>query len=530
MHAGDWWSDRRARRRRPLRRRVRAFRGARNRAPLEQRARDGARARVSDHRGAGARAARDGGGDARARRSDRRRARRPRHRVCARARGPSGRGAPRRRPSSSRGGSGRRARSTTKGAGSTLPRWRRTPGSTAPRARSRSSTSRRSSPTRRQIRPCTSRRPNTPPGDGRASGPIGGSRLRTSATMPNAIRALADRQETRSPAKAGPSRAELLESVRAAPGRRGPRVVARVARSDRARALRPRPPPAGPAGRSGLLGARAPARRAETSSGALERIDALERSRGRQPGTAYLRARVALLLGSEDPRQIAERASALAMSMSAFAELELLAAEAWTRAGDRKRALAYARDLAENPQVDPAVRARARAIVEPTRQSSPPAERPASRRPPVSRRRPRPPPTRAQRPPRSERPRTLQSAAPARRRSERVLRSSPSNGAAFATSAGPVRSVGVQALRQSAAPRTSFRSCADRARSPSASRAAIARGAARFAPTPMRVDRRSLGRHLPSDARTAPPPSTSERPAPTRPPRRRRRRARRRRR
>jgi hypothetical protein len=112
------------------------------------------------------------------------------------------------------------------------------------------------------------------------------------------------------------------------------------------------------------------------TAGAVEKIDALERSRGRQPGTAYLRARVALLLGSEDARQLAEKASSLAMSMSSFAELELLAAEAWMRAGDRKRGLAYAHDLADNPQVDGVVRARARALVEPTSPSVAPVEAP----------------------------------------------------------------------------------------------------------------------------------------------------------
>src|SRR4029077_8086247 len=103
---------------------------------------------------------------------------------------------------------------------------------------------------------------------------------------------------------------------------------------------------------------------------------------GRQPGTAYLRARAALLLESEDPSDLAERVSALAMSMNAFAELELLAAEAWARAGDRKRALAYAHDLAENPQVDPVIRARARALVSPTLESAPPVARPPSVVPP----------------------------------------------------------------------------------------------------------------------------------------------------
>ena len=119
------------------------------------------------------------------------------------------------------------------------------------------------------------------------------------------------------------------------------------------------PSPTPPCGRSSWSSTGATADRR-----VVEKLDALERLRGRQPGTAYLRARVAHLLGTEDPRVIAERASSLAMSMNSFPELELLAAEAWDQAGERKRALAYARDLADNPQVDPVLRARARALVE----------------------------------------------------------------------------------------------------------------------------------------------------------------------
>ena len=117
------------------------------------------------------------------------------------------------------------------------------------------------------------------------------------------------------------------------------------------------------------------------TSDVQEKLDALERSRGRAPGTTYLRARLSFILGDESPRAIAERASSLALSMSAFPELELLAAEAWTRAGERRRALAYVRDLTENPQVDAQLRARARALVEGA--SAPSGERPALARPPT---------------------------------------------------------------------------------------------------------------------------------------------------
>jgi hypothetical protein len=98
-------------------------------------------------------------------------------------------------------------------------------------------------------------------------------------------------------------------------------------------------------------------------TGALERLDAIERTHGRSPCIAYLRARVAFMMGSEEPRALAERVASLAESLSAFADLELLAAEAWARAGEPRRASAYARDVVASPQADDDVRERAGAIV-----------------------------------------------------------------------------------------------------------------------------------------------------------------------
>ena len=79
----------------------------------------------------------------------------------------------------------------------------------------------------------------------------------------------------------------------------------------------------------------------------LEAVEAVERTRGRTPGTTYLRARVSLALHLEPPKLIAERVSALALSMTSFQELCLLAAEAWLDAGDPRRAMPYARDLVD---------------------------------------------------------------------------------------------------------------------------------------------------------------------------------------
>jgi hypothetical protein len=95
------------------------------------------------------------------------------------------------------------------------------------------------------------------------------------------------------------------------------------------------------------------------TAGLLEQIDTIERLRGRGPGTAYLRARLSLALGSEAPQRIAEKVSALALSMTSFTQLELLAAEAWTAAGNITRALPYARDLVDAATLDDETRARA---------------------------------------------------------------------------------------------------------------------------------------------------------------------------
>jgi hypothetical protein len=193
--------------------------------------------------------------------------------------------------------------------------------------------------------------------------------LASVAAIPGALRALADRQAPRSLREVGPTRVELLESIRA-------RISAGVLDSsrialdaiERALSLRDRPN-RGPLADQELWALELQLADGDPT-GVIEKIDAIERARGRQPGTIYLRARAALLLRSEDPDQLAERVSALAMSMNAFPELELLAAEAWAIAGDRKRAVAYAHNLADDPQVDSALRARARVIESPSHESA----------------------------------------------------------------------------------------------------------------------------------------------------------------
>ncbi len=94
------------------------------------------------------------------------------------------------------------------------------------------------------------------------------------------------------------------------------------------------------------------------SEGVVELVDAVDKAKGRQPATAYLRARAAFIAGRESPRAVAERIAALALTMPSFVELELLAAEAWTAAGDPKRAVPFARDLVANATVNDELRVR----------------------------------------------------------------------------------------------------------------------------------------------------------------------------
>jgi hypothetical protein len=97
--------------------------------------------------------------------------------------------------------------------------------------------------------------------------------------------------------------------------------------------------------------------------GTLDRIDEVERRIGRTPGTTYLRARVSLAMRLEPAKLIGERVSALALSMTSFQELALLAAEAWLEAGDPRRAMPYARDLVDAPGIDEGLLLRAQRLL-----------------------------------------------------------------------------------------------------------------------------------------------------------------------
>ncbi len=165
----------------------------------------------------------------------------------------------------------------------------------------------------------------------------------------------------RDAADAGPSRGDVLAWIQERARRFGT-PQRRLAAMEAALSTR-EAPARGPLSETAVWNLETKISRGELA-GVLEQIDAIEQRRGRGPGTAYLRARVALMTRSEEPRAIAERAAELATSMTGFHEVELLAAQAWFAAGDARRARAFARDLNENASADEVLRLQARAVLE----------------------------------------------------------------------------------------------------------------------------------------------------------------------
>ncbi|MEO6419648.1 MAG: hypothetical protein ABIP39_09595, partial [Polyangiaceae bacterium] len=178
--------------------------------------------------------------------------------------------------------------------------------------------------------------------------------LKNAALLPEALRMLAPR--TGAAAESSRTGWELVEILR----KRGMITAPRFTKIQEAMAVS-EPPPRGPLA-DPLVWEIETALSAGETDGVVERIEALERARGRQPATIYLRSRATLMLGSEAPEIIAERLSQLSSSHS-FAELELLTAQAWWAAGKPARALPFARDILSNPSTSNEVRARAELIV-----------------------------------------------------------------------------------------------------------------------------------------------------------------------
>jgi hypothetical protein len=178
-----------------------------------------------------------------------------------------------------------------------------------------------------------------------------------------ALGALKRTRELEGP-ETGPGRQEILAWLRARLRRAPATCAARFAAIETALGAR-EPPTRGPLADAELWALETKLSSGETD-GVVERLETIERRRGRLPATAYLRARVALMAGTEEPRAIAERVSALSTSMSAFHELQLLSAQAWAGAGDVRRAHAFARDLLENTMACDSLRMHAREVLDAT--------------------------------------------------------------------------------------------------------------------------------------------------------------------
>ena len=207
--------------------------------------------------------------------------------------------------------------------------------------------------------------------------------LQGAQELPVALRSLKPR--TREATEATPGRLEIVEWARER-AQRTPAAKERLAGIEDALATR-QPPTRGPLAETALWNLESKLARGDTA-GILEQLDGLEKRRGRTPATIYLRARIALLAGTEEPRAIAERVSTLSTSIANFPELQLLAAQAWARAGEKRRAEAFARDLHESTAVDEVLRMHALRVLDGLRD---PPRAPSDHPRPASSRRPRVP-------------------------------------------------------------------------------------------------------------------------------------------
>ncbi len=162
--------------------------------------------------------------------------------------------------------------------------------------------------------------------------------------------------------ESGPSRVEILDELGASFALANDAGRARLAMIERATAVSRTPPARGPLSDPAAWSIESQINAGDVT-GAMNRISAMEQTHPVEtPSLVYLRSRTALLAAREEPRVIAERVSKLAARAS-FAELELLAAQAWAAAGDMARALPFARTLASNDQLHEELRAHAMRIV-----------------------------------------------------------------------------------------------------------------------------------------------------------------------
>jgi hypothetical protein len=187
--------------------------------------------------------------------------------------------------------------------------------------------------------------------------------LQGGAALVDALGALKPmRSRSNAPGPPGPAKSQVVAWLRSR-AERSPASKDRLEALETALATR-EPPTRGPLAETALWNLEAKLARGETA-GVLEQIEGIERRRGRVPGTMYLRARVALMTGTEDVRSIAERVSSLSTSMAApFHELELLAGQAWAGAGDARRARAFAHNLQDNAMADDILRMQAMELMD----------------------------------------------------------------------------------------------------------------------------------------------------------------------
>jgi hypothetical protein len=82
--------------------------------------------------------------------------------------------------------------------------------------------------------------------------------------------------------------------------------------------------------------------------GVEQKLDVIERARGKTPATRYLREHAAFVRGTDPPRRIAERLSHWMRPGTPFYELDLLKARAWLAAAMPGYARHYARGLVED--------------------------------------------------------------------------------------------------------------------------------------------------------------------------------------
>ena len=153
----------------------------------------------------------------------------------------------------------------------------------------------------------------------------------------------------------GPSRAELIEAVRARLATKAKGLAReKLSSLERKLVVRDRPK-AGPLSDASAWAVEDLLTRREFKL-AQSKLEPIERARGKIPATVYLRIRLAVMTEGEAAGPLAEKASSLAQSSSDLPEAKWLAAQAWLLAGNVTKARAFATLLLDDPEVADDVR------------------------------------------------------------------------------------------------------------------------------------------------------------------------------